>query len=95
MRGSEVLLASALKAGPQLTSVVVTSSVAAIINPPPTPGHVYTEVEFASVSLERAIKERDEGVKTPGNVLYGASKTAADRKVWEFRNEHKVCRAKP
>jgi nucleoside-diphosphate-sugar epimerase len=90
IRGSEVLLASALKAGPQLKSVVVTSSVVAIINPPSTPDHVYTEAEFASVNLERAIRERDEGIQTPGNVLYGASKTAADRRVWEFRNEHKV-----
>ena len=85
-----MLLVSALKAGPQLTSVVVTSSVVAIIDPPPTPDHVYTEAEFASVSLERAVKERDEGVRTPGNVLYRASKIAADRRVWEFRNEHKV-----
>jgi nucleoside-diphosphate-sugar epimerase len=89
-RGSEVLLASALKAGSQLESVVVTSSVVAIINPPKTPDHVYTEAEFASVNLERAISDRDAGVKSPGNVLYGASKTAADRTVWEFRNEHKV-----
>jgi nucleoside-diphosphate-sugar epimerase len=42
------------------------------------------------VNLERAISDRDAGVKSPGNVLYGASKTAADRTVWEFRNEHKV-----
>ena len=90
IRGSEVLLASALKAGSQLKSVVVTSSVVAIIDPPPTPDHVYTEAEFASASLERAKKERDEGVQTPGSVLYGASKTAADRAVWEFRNTHKV-----
>lgn len=90
MRGSEVLLASALKAGPQLNSVVVTSSVVAIINPPPTSDHVYTEADFASASLDRTIKERDGGVKTPGTVLYQASKTAAEQRVWEFRNEHKV-----
>lgn len=90
MRGSEVLLASALKAGPQLKAVVVTSSVVAIIDPPKTPDHVYTEAEFATVNLERATQERGGSVKTPGNVLYSASKTAADRAVWKFRDERKV-----
>ena len=85
-----MLLAPLLKSDPRLKSVVVTSSVVAIINLSPTPNHVFTEAEFASVNLERAVKERDEGVKTPGNVLYGASKIAADRRVWEFKNEHKV-----
>jgi nucleoside-diphosphate-sugar epimerase len=90
MRGTEVLLASALKAGPQLKAVVVTSSVVAIIDPPKTPDHVYTEAEFATVNLERAIRERGGSAQTPGNVLYPASKTAADRAVWQFRNERKV-----
>lgn len=79
--GSEGLLASALKVGSQLEAVVVTSSVVAIIDPPTTLDHACAEAEFASLSLEQAIKERDEGVKTPGNVLNSASKTAADRRL--------------
>jgi hypothetical protein len=83
-------LNSALKAGPQLSSVVVTSSLIAVIDPGAEPNHVFTEAEFASTALERATKERDEGVKTPGNVLYAASKTAADRFTWKFREQNKV-----
>jgi len=31
----------------------------------------------------------DEGVLTPGGLLYSASKTASDRAVWRFRDAHK------
>jgi nucleoside-diphosphate-sugar epimerase len=89
VKGSETLLTSALKAGPQLTSVVVTSSVAAVINPKEGE-YTFTEADFASVSLDRATEELEEGIKTPTWVLYGASKTAAERAVWKFKDEHKV-----
>jgi hypothetical protein len=61
---------------------------------PKEPGveYTFTEKDFASVLLEKAEKERNlEGVITPGGVLYGASKTAAEREVWRFRDEVKVC----
>ena len=90
VRGSETLLESALKAGPQLESVVVTSSTIAVTNPKDEPGYTFTESDFASAALDRAIKERGTGVRTPGGVLYGASKTAAERAVWKFRDEHKA-----
>jgi len=90
VKGSETLLHSALKAGPQLSSVVVTSSVIAVVNiPPPRPDYVFTESDFATVALETANKDKDEGRKTPSGVLYGASKIAAERAVWKFRDEHK------
>jgi len=50
-RGNEVLLAGALKAGPQLTSVVVTSSVAAILDPKEDPEYSYTEADWALSAL--------------------------------------------
>jgi len=89
LRGSETLLKSALKAGPNLTSVVVTSSVVAIINPTEDLGHVYTEAEFAFFALEQAIKDKSNGVKSTGGTLYAASKITADRAVWKFREDHK------
>jgi len=88
-KGSETLLESALKAGPQLASVVVTSSAVAVVDPKEKPGYVFTESDFASVRLAQAIKDKEEGVKTPGGVLYAASKTAAERAVWKFRDQHK------
>ncbi|TAQ91009.1 hypothetical protein B7494_g608 [Chlorociboria aeruginascens] len=89
VRGSQNLLESALKAGPQLTSVVVTSSVAAIVDPPPVPEFVFTEAHFASVALNEALKDKEEGKSSPAPVLYAASKTAADRAVFAFKNERK------
>lgn len=88
VRGTETIFESALKAGPQLTSVVVTSSVAAITNYPKPPGYVFTEEDFATVALDTATKDKAEGRKTAPGILYAASKTAADRAVWKFKNEH-------
>lgn len=90
VKGTETLLTTALKSGPQLSSVVVTSSVVAIVNPTDVPGHVFTKEHYASVALDRANKERGGNVTTPGIVLYSASKTAADRAVWQFKKDHKV-----
>lgn len=93
VRGTETILDSALKAGSQLKSVVITSSVIATTNPKEEGSeYTFTEKDWASALLERALKDKDEGVKTPGGVLYGASKTAADRAVWKWREEHKVGR---
>ena len=78
-----------MKAGPQLTSVVVTSSVAAVTNPKEG-SYTFTEADFASASLDRATEEREEGVQTPVGILYSASKTAAERAVWKFRDGHRV-----
>ena len=89
VRGAETVLASALKAGPQLTSVVLTSSTIAVVNPVEGE-YVFTEKDFATYSLQKALEDKEAGVQTPGGILYGASKTASDRAVWTFRDEHKV-----
>ncbi|KUJ16913.1 NAD-dependent epimerase/dehydratase:3-beta hydroxysteroid dehydrogenase/isomerase-like protein [Mollisia scopiformis] len=88
IRGTETVLESALKAGSQLTSVVITSSVVAIVNPKEGP-YTFTEKDWAAVALETVTKNKEEGVTSPGGLLYAASKTAADRAVWKFRDEHK------
>lgn len=90
-RGNETLLTAALKAGPQLSSVVVTSSVAAIIDSKDDPEYVYTEADWASEKLAEAEKDRQTGGTTPSNVLYVASKTAAEKLLWEFKESHKAC----
>ncbi|KAF4624150.1 hypothetical protein G7Y89_g14023 [Cudoniella acicularis] len=87
--GNETLLASALKSGPQLKAVVVTSSVIAVIDPKEDPEYTYTEKDFASVALAKAQKDKEAGLSTPGGQLYAASKTAADRTMWKFRETHK------
>ena len=89
VRGAETILASALKAGPQLTSVVITSSTIAVVDPHEGE-YVFTEKDYATFALEKALKEKEAGVQTPAGVLYGASKTSSDRAVWKFREDHKV-----
>ncbi|KAJ8071399.1 hypothetical protein OCU04_001720 [Sclerotinia nivalis] len=86
--GTNNLLISALKAGPQLKTVVVTSSVIAVMEPR-TDIYVFTESDFASVYLTQAQLDLKEGRQTHAGVLYGASKTAADQAVWKFLSEVK------
>ncbi|PVH81119.1 NAD(P)-binding protein [Cadophora sp. DSE1049] len=89
IRGNQVILDSALKAGSQLSSVVITSSAAAVFDASKPAGYVFTETDFATSALERAEKDKVEGVKTPPGVLYSASKAAAEKAVWTWRDEHK------
>jgi nucleoside-diphosphate-sugar epimerase len=89
VRGTETILDSALRAGPQLTSVVITSSTIAVVNPVEGE-YTFTEKDYATFALEKTLKDKEAGEKTPSGILYGASKTASDRAVWKFRDEHKV-----
>lgn len=86
VKGSQSILFSALNAGPQLTSIVITSSVASIIDyDNPDPEYHYTEHDFASTALSQATSDLSSNTPSPAHLLYAASKTAADRAVWDFR----------
>jgi nucleoside-diphosphate-sugar epimerase len=69
--------------------VVITSSTIAVVNPAEGE-YTFTEKDYATFALEKALKDKEAGEKTPSGILYGASKTASDRAVWKFRDEHKV-----
>jgi nucleoside-diphosphate-sugar epimerase len=87
--GTVTLLNSAVEhAGPQLESVVVTSSVATIVDPR-SDGYVFTEADFASNALTVSEANKAEGKDTSGAVLYTASKQAAEKAVWNFKAEKK------
>jgi nucleoside-diphosphate-sugar epimerase len=87
--GTVTLLNSALEhAGPQLEAVVVTSSAATIVDPKP-PGYVFTEADFAVHATKLAGANRADGKNSPSAVLYPASKQAAERAVWMFKDEKK------
>ncbi|KAL3427477.1 nad dependent epimerase [Phlyctema vagabunda] len=88
-KGSLSLLYSALKAGPQLESVVVTSSVAAIFDSSKPIGYTFTELDLAFTNFDLAIKEREKQKSIHPGLLYSASKIAAERAVWRFRDEIK------
>lgn len=91
-QGTETLLSSGLQAGPQLESVVVTSSTSAVVDifGKFEPGYIFTEKDSAKLPLDLAVKEKEAGKPSNPFVLYAASKIAAERIVWKFREENKV-----
>jgi nucleoside-diphosphate-sugar epimerase len=84
VNGNLSILNSALTAGPQLASFVLTSSIAAVAdkwkNPP---DYALTESDWNTSSLSVA----RENFTPP--VAYGASKAAAERALWDWRSTHK------
>jgi nucleoside-diphosphate-sugar epimerase len=83
--GTTSILSSALKAGPQLKTVVLISSIAAVTSPKEPP-YTYSEKDwndFSEAEVQRL------GKQTPGFQIYRASKAAGERAFWKFRDEHK------
>ncbi|KIV85434.1 hypothetical protein PV11_01130 [Exophiala sideris] len=79
-----ILNSAKAHAGPQLQSVVVTSSVAAVVDKWRLPSdHAYSEVDW-NTSGEAVARET-----FTGPVAYGASKAAAERALWEWVTTHK------
>ncbi|CAJ2507348.1 Uu.00g085340.m01.CDS01 [Anthostomella pinea] len=79
------ILESALKAGPQLQSVVYMSSAAAVFDMPAA-RRTHTEKDW-NTTAEEIVKEH--GTETDGVTAYMASKTAAERLFWKFREDYK------
>ncbi|ORY09777.1 hypothetical protein BCR34DRAFT_366207 [Clohesyomyces aquaticus] len=85
VQGTKTILNSALNAGPQLKTVVLTSSIAAIKNLAEAP-YTLTEKDWndaAEVACEKMGKD------TPGAIIYSASKAAGEKAFWKFREEVK------
>lgn len=80
-----ILNSAALKAGPQLKTVVVMSSIASIKNMHEPP-YTFTEKDWNDFA-EKMCEEM--GASTPGPVIYTASKVAGERAFWQFRDERK------
>ncbi|KAK4122990.1 NAD(P)-binding protein [Parathielavia appendiculata] len=51
-------------------------------------GYTYTESDWNTYA-EDAVAEQ--GKATPGRIIYSASKVAAEKALWKFRDEHKPC----
>ncbi|KAK0736707.1 hypothetical protein B0T21DRAFT_348733 [Apiosordaria backusii] len=69
---------------PSVESFIFMSSIAAILDSESTKTS-FDESDWNN-SAERIVKEL--GTNTPGHIIYSASKTAAERAVWRFRDEH-------
>ena len=87
--GAIGILTSAYKhAGPQLESFIITSSVAAIVDLTKRK-YAFSEKDWNTYSYDRA---KELGDEAPSAMLYQASKVAAERAVWEFKEKHNVRR---
>lgn len=92
VNGALSILNSAYKhAGPQLESFVITSSFAAVSDPSKRP-YTFTAADWNTWA---EAEHKKLGSDTPPTVLYPASKAAAERAIWDFRDEHKVCTCSP
>lgn len=83
--GTRSVLESALKHGSSVKRVVVTSSVAAILEMVPD-APVFTENDWNNLSVQE-IETKGKGASVPD--MYRASKTLAERAAWAFVEENK------
>jgi len=84
IRGVVGILESIASHAPQVKRVVMTSSVAAILEPHANP-YVYSELDWN----DNAAKLVDEiGNNTGGRVMYAAFQTMAERAAWAFVNDN-------
>ncbi|KAL6409585.1 hypothetical protein AUP68_05961 [Ilyonectria robusta] len=84
VEGTRGILESALKE-PSIKSVVLMSSIAAVMNKKEDSPR-FTEADWNTEALDQV---KILGKKTPGPLIYVASKVASERAFWEFRIEKK------
>lgn len=89
INGTKSILESALKAGPQLKSVVLMSSIAAVLSNKEPP-YTYTEKDWNEVS-EGLVQQL--GKAAPSPQIYVASKIAAEKTFWKFKKENDLAAA--
>lgn len=85
VNGTLRALESAVKE-PKIRTFVLMSSIAAMLQQRDEQQYTYTEADWNN-SAEETVKVL--GKATPGPVIYAASKTAAEKALWAFRDEHK------
>ena len=84
---TEILKSASKHAGPQLRSFVFLSSAAVLLDPRQRNLHPRTGVEW----YDWVEETRDLlGPQAAANVLYQASKSLAEKAVWDFRHKHNV-----
>lgn len=83
------LLNSALKYGKNVKHVVVTSSVASIMNSKVSPDHIYSEADWNDEAFQAVLSLKENGKPIDGFLAYVASKNEAERAIWRFKEEKK------
>ncbi|PPQ64056.1 hypothetical protein CVT24_008869 [Panaeolus cyanescens] len=86
VKGTVGILNSVVKHGTNVKRIVVTSSIAAVITPSSQPSR-FSEADWNEASV-REVEEK--GGNAAPIEIYRASKTLAERSVWDFYNKHKA-----
>ncbi|KAF8326995.1 uncharacterized protein EI90DRAFT_3156366 [Cantharellus anzutake] len=86
VEGTLGILRSAQQFGHNIKRIVITSSIASILESKDVPSYTFTEDDWNSKS--EGIIER-EGTNAPGEQKYATSKTKAEQAAWKFINENK------
>lgn len=89
INGTLNLLNSAHKYGKNVKSVVVTSSVASVLNSQVEPEHIFTESDWNDVAYQTVLKLKENGQPIDGFLAYVASKNEAERALWRWKEEVK------
>jgi nucleoside-diphosphate-sugar epimerase len=89
VKGTLNLLNSAQKYGKHVKHIVVTSSVASVLNLGKPEGSVYTEADWNDQAVETIRQQLKSGQPFDGSLAYRASKNQAERALWKFKEENK------
>ena len=84
---TEILRSASWHAGPQLESFVFLSSAVVNLDPRQPDVHHRTGVEWQDCVESTRLNL---GREAAANILYQASKSLAEKAVWDFRYTHKV-----
>ncbi|OCF42692.1 dihydrokaempferol 4-reductase [Kwoniella heveanensis CBS 569] len=86
IKGTVGVLESLKKNNPDVKRVVVTSSVASIMDSNVKPPHTFTEKDWNTVSPKEC---EEQGKDASGQAKYRASKALAERAFWKFFDDNK------
>lgn len=85
VKGTTGIMKSAIKNAPGMQRMVITSSVAAVMNADPNQ-LVYTEDDWNDAAVKNV---EEKGVEVGAGGIYTASKTLAERAAWDLWKQHK------
>lgn len=89
VNGTLSVLRSATAHGKNVKHIVVTSSVAAVVNSPNPPEYSHTEKDWNEYAFPTVQRSIENGQSVPHMVAYAASKTEAERALWKYYAEAK------
>ncbi|KAI8577983.1 hypothetical protein K450DRAFT_249358 [Umbelopsis ramanniana AG] len=89
VNGTLSVLRSATAHGKNVKHIVVTSSVAAVINSPNPPEYSHTEKDWNETAFPTVQRSIENGHSVPHMVSYAASKAEAERALWKYYAEAK------